>query len=32
MYDTLFYLVTGVVIFGGGIYVIWYVSHKEKRR
>jgi hypothetical protein len=31
MYDTIFYVVTGIVIFGGGIYAIWYASQKEKR-
>jgi hypothetical protein len=31
MYDTIFYVVTGIVIFGGGICALWYVARKEKR-
>jgi hypothetical protein len=31
MFDATFYIVTGIVIFGGGIYAIWIASKKEKR-
>jgi hypothetical protein len=31
MHDAIFYVVTGIVIYGGVIYAIWYASRKEKR-
>jgi hypothetical protein len=32
MNDLSFYIVTGIVIFGGCFYAIWVASQKEKRR
>jgi hypothetical protein len=31
MYDTIFYIVTSIVIGGGCAYAIWYASKKEKQ-
>ena len=32
MYSTLFYVVTAIVIGGGGLYALWYASRYGKRQ